>query len=146
MHFHSRPGHPTATMRVRPSGHTGQVSWQQSGAATVLTDPNQLDYIKTLFVFRQGDEVRKFLSIRPHLIELLEHANSLVRMCFPEGWALLKVLIDPEEVGERSLGIYIVTQLDVPEAVEQFDHLLDQWMDYDPSAIDSELTFNLEFA
>lgn len=145
MHYHNNSIQPASKVRVHTSDQSGLVRWGQSGAATVLANPEQLEYIKALFVFRQGDAVREFLSIRPHLIAPLIQAHSFIWTWFPEDWAALRVLVDPEEAGEPDLGIYIVTQLDASEAVERFDRLLDQWIDSD-SIVDSELIFNLEFA
>ncbi len=115
----------------------------QTGA---LPTPNlsqsDLKSLERLYTFRESTEVLEFLDKYPFLVPLLLEAHEHICRHFPNSPLFLQYVPDPE-IDYPQLVVYIVTKLDLEEALDRLD-LLDEWWVKVPNRSQSKMLFDVE--
>lgn len=83
--------------------------------------------INSKYTLRNKKDVFDFISNNQQLLPLLKEAHDRIRDYFPLETLFLEVMIDPDEVGEKELVIYIHTDQKPYEAIENLDRLDECW-------------------
>ena len=98
------------------------------------------------YSFRDVAAVQAFLHANPELVELLCEAYGHLEKHFgPDPQVALAVISDPEGKGADQLFAYIVTSLEVEEAVARLDGFDMEWFLDQLGRAGGRLNFSLEF-
>lgn len=89
----------------------------------------ELDRLAARYTFRDPDEVRSYLRIYPHLVQVLVEATEVIPRYFGEDAPLaLEVFSDPEGTPEdKDLFAYIGVPIDRNDAFDRLDRFDDEW-------------------
>ena len=126
-----------------PRKRIGTVSG--STTSTFRAWPGLIDLLERLYVFRNYREIRQFIEHNSFLTPLLYEAYIKIGLYFPSSRRSLVVSKDPEGLGGDQLVLFIATELEPADALEQLTALDHNWW---LSAIDQakgKLCINLEF-
>lgn len=117
--------------------------------ATRQTTQHWRETIERYYELDQPEEIRSFLALRPHLVDLLLEARALLAQRFgPTSKVRLELLIDPDAVSPDSDALYgiVHSSLDLDAALHALDTFADTWwLDEIPRAAGS-LNFDVSFA
>jgi len=121
-------------------------TWQQAGASTVYIPRIEIRLLERLYIFRETQEVSRFLEDNPFLVLLLLEAYGQIDRYFgPYPRVFLEVVTDPEAPEDRELFALIYTGLTPDEALDRLDHFdRDWWLDASHTA-QGKLCIDVEF-
>lgn len=84
-----------------------------------------IDGLNTLYVFRESDQVKQFLSGNYTLRKMLSAIYSKIRKEFPSEKITLEVFSDSPHSSEKDIVVSIATSLPVHKAIERLDKVED---------------------
>lgn len=120
--------------------------WSNPGASTV-PPYFMIQLLELHYVFRQRDEVIRFLEDHAFLVSLLLEARGKINLYFPEyPMVFLEVIIDPEIPEDIQLVASIRTSLSPDEALDRLDSLDKGWWLEWMDKAQGELCIHVEFA
>ena len=83
--------------------------------------------LENLYIFRDADDVTSFLEENPFLIPLLQEGYTHIKKYFPDSDVFLKVMHDPEFIGQKQLIAFIAVKLTAEEASQALDLFDEEW-------------------
>lgn len=99
-------------------------------ASTTSLPAPTTDDVATLYLFREPDEVRRFLTTYPFLVPLLVEARQIIAQHFPPGTPVALDLLYDRETGsedDTELFALVQTNLAPEETRPRFDRFRDEW-------------------
>jgi hypothetical protein len=101
--------------------------------------------LEQLYTLRKADEVIGYIRENPHLLPFLKFAPDLIKKYFPKAPLFLTLFIDPDNLTDRYLTIYIGTNYNVDETLARLYELEDEWFFYVIEKTNRKLTILIEF-
>ena len=120
-------------------------------AAQYVTLPDTIEsqhlyQLEEVYSLRDAAAVRRFLHHCPQLVEVLLDAHVYLQKYFgPDPQVTLRVVSDPEAESIDELFAYILTPLQVDEALARLDRLDEEWFLDQLDRVDGQFNFKLEF-
>lgn len=112
---------------------------------TIEDFSKELQYLSTIYNFRNPDGISEFLSDKLSVIHLLKDVYKKIREYFPNENLFLEVLYDFEVPNEKELVIFIQTNLTVDEAIDKLKQFDEEWTFKSLQSLKENLCINLEF-
>lgn len=107
--------------------------------------PNELDYLKAQYNFRDSKEVIEFIEANPQLEVLLVEAIQPIKTVFTHSTLNLKVFHDPEASSGNHLVLGITTKMKAKEALTQLDKIDEGWWQENIERAKGMLSIELEY-
>jgi hypothetical protein len=117
--------------------------WLDIGGSTFMETEDTVGLLKPVYGIENERELRLWLERYPGSKKVLLLAPDVVGNYFPDAELRLEIRTDPE-TGDQCLGIYVRTDLDPSEAVDQFTTFDSRWGDKIHALTDGDLLINIE--
>jgi hypothetical protein len=106
----------------------------------------RISKLETIFIFRNPDEIKKFLVEHRLIIPVLLNARSIIEKFFGNDVPIaLEVIIDPEAKNNKQLFGYISTgSMPLGDALERFNTFDESWFIQQYELTDGLFNFNIE--
>ena len=107
--------------------------------------------LPSLYTFKDGEQIRQFLSAHPLALTLLQEAPAHIARLFGQNTRVrLEISLDPEYPQQRELWALIVADMRTPEKIQEAEQNLhrlhDTWLIHLPRALSGPVHFDVEFA
>ena len=110
--------------------------------ALVTTAAGALD---EKYTFRDREKVLNFLDEYPFLMQLLMDAYPVIRQHFPYTPLTLRLMNDPEMIGDTHLLILITTDYGADETLQRLDRIDEDWWLGALEKAQGKLSINVDF-
>jgi hypothetical protein len=101
--------------------------------------------LKQLYTLRKWDEVVSYIGENSFLIPLLKAAPKQIKTYFPNVPLFLELFIDPDNLRDRYLIIWIGTQFSVDETLDKLYKLEESVWESIFVASNDKISFNIKY-
>src|SRR5436309_353184 len=112
---------------------------------TVAEHFNSERILDTLYTLREPPEVHTFLHQYPFLVSFLVEAHANIQQVFPSSPVTLRVVTDPEDIGNSQLVAFISTNDDPRNVFEKLQKLDTHWWLGAMDRAQGKFHFNIAF-